>query len=187
MTPMETVPKIGDAVSTHPYMTVIRWFAPIYRWSGYIAGFCIFLVFMITMVQIIGRMVGFNPPGFTNFASYFMAASVFFGLAHTLDAGGQIRIELFLSMSGRARWLIECMGFLLACAICIWMTYYAWSMASWSITLGDISEGMDATPLWIPQASMALGFSLFCLAVIDRTLRLIVLGDHGLAPSPDAL
>jgi TRAP-type mannitol/chloroaromatic compound transport system permease small subunit len=185
--PMETVPKIGDGRTVNPYQNLIRWLSPLYTWSGYAAGLCIFVVFVLTMVQIIGRMVGFNPPGFTNFASYFMAASVFFGLAHTLDAGGQIRIELFLSMSGKARWLIERIGFLIACGICFWMTYYAWSMVSWSITLGDISEGMDATPLWIPQASMALGFSLLCLAVVDRTLRLLILGDHGLAPSADAL
>ncbi len=182
--PMETVPKIGDSTSDG---SLIRFLNPLYKWSGYAAGFCIFAVFAITMVQIIGRMVGFNPPGFTNYASYFMAASVFFGLAHTLDAGGQIRIELFLSMSGRARWFLERAGFLVASGICLWMTNYAWSMVYWSVTLGDISEGMDATPLWIPQASMALGFSLFCLAVVDRTLRLLMLGDHGLAPSPDAL
>lgn len=173
--------------SGHAYYRVIKAVTPVYLWSGYLAGFFILAVFVVTMVQIIGRMIGFNPPGFTNYASYFMAASVFFGLAHTLDTGSHIRIELFLSMAGKARGLIERLGFIIACLISGWITYYAWSMVYWSVMLGDISEGMDGTPLWIPQASMALGLSLLCLSVFDRTLRLLLLGDHGLAAAPDAL
>ncbi len=171
----------------HFYHRVIKMVTPVYQWSGYAAGFFILAVFVVTMVQIIGRMVGFNPPGFTNYASYFMAASVFFGLAHTLDTGSHIRIGLFLSMAGKARGLIERLGFIAACLICGWITYYAWAMVYWSVMLGDISEGMDATPLWVPQTSMALGLSLLCLSVADRTLRLMLFGNHGLADSPDAL
>ncbi len=178
---------IANEPAGHDYGRVIKTLAPIYRWSGYAAGFFIAAIFAVTMVQIIGRMVGFNPPGFTNYAAYFMASSVFFGLAHTLDAGSHVRIELFLSLAGRARRLVEVGGFLASSMICGWITYYAWSLVYWSVQLGDISEGMDATPLWIPQASMALGLSLLCLAVADRTLRLFLLGDHGLAPAPDAL
>jgi TRAP-type C4-dicarboxylate transport system permease small subunit len=177
---------VQDA-ATHPYMGVARFLSPIYRWAGYAAGACLFAIFAVTMTQIVGRMIGFNPPGFTNYAGYFMAASVFFGLSHTFDEGGQIRIELFLSMSGKLRGALERAGFLIGAAVCGWMTYYAWSMVSWSVTLGDISEGMDATPLWIPQLSMALGTSLFFVAVLDRTLRLLLVGEHGLNPSPDAL
>jgi TRAP-type C4-dicarboxylate transport system permease small subunit len=180
-------PVVANEPARHVYHRVIRAVTPLYLWSGYLAGFFILAVFVVTMVQITGRMIGFNPPGFTNYASYFMAASVFFGMAHTLDTGTHIRIELFLSMAGRARGLIERLGFIAACLISGWITYYAWSLVYWSVMLGDISEGMDATPLWIPQVSMALGLSLLCLAVADRTLRLMLLGDHGLAAAADAL
>jgi hypothetical protein len=35
----------------------------------------------------------------------------------------------------------------------------------------DISTGDDATPLWIPQISMALGTVIFLIAVVDETIR----------------
>lgn len=177
----------ADALAAHPYRHVAALLQPIYRWSGYLAGFCIAAIFAVTMFQIIGRLVGYNPPGLTNYASYLMAATVFCGLAHTLDAGGQIRIELFLSLAGKGRYWLERFGFLASAAMACWMTYFAWSMVSWSITLGDISEGMDATPLWIPQLTMAVGMTLFAMAVVDRTARLFLVGDHGMAAAPDAL
>jgi TRAP-type C4-dicarboxylate transport system permease small subunit len=182
-----TTKRAAHPHARHPYDVIIRLLDPLYRLSGYAAGFCIFAIFVVTMVQIIGRLVGYNPAGLVSYASYLMAASVFCGLAHTFDAGGQIRIELFLSMMGRVRWLVERIGFVFAAAIAGWMSYHAWSMVYWSVKLGDISEGMDATPLWIPQSTMAVGVTLFFVAVLDRTIRLALLGSHGLDPAPDAL
>lgn len=181
---------VSDALPVpirHPYVSVIHFLTPLYRWSGYASGFCIAAVFAVTMVQIVGRLVGYNPPGFTNYASYLMASSVFFGLSYAFDASSHIRIELFLSMSGRFRGAIERAGFLASAALAAWMTYYAWSMIYWSVILGDLSEGMDATPLWIPQLSMAIGLTLFLLAVCDRTLRLFLFNAHGMDAAPDAL
>jgi TRAP-type C4-dicarboxylate transport system permease small subunit len=178
---------VTDGPAPHFHARISRLLQPLFRWSGYAAGFCIFGIFAVTMFQICGRLVGYNPLGLTSYASYLMAASVFFGLSHALDTGSHIRIELFLSFSGKLRPLIERAGFLIAAAIAGWMTYHAWSMAFWSYTLGDISEEMDATPVWIPQMAMAIGLSLFLLAIIDRSLRLLLTGDHGLEPAPDAL
>jgi TRAP-type C4-dicarboxylate transport system permease small subunit len=176
-----------DTLAHHPYLSVIRLLTPIYRWSGYAAGFCIAAIFAVTMVQIVGRLVGYNPLGLSNYAGYLMAASVFCGLAYAFDASSHIRIELFLSLSGRFRSRIERIGFMVSAGIAGWMSYYAWSMVYWSVLLGDISEGMDSTPLWIPQMTMAFGISLLFIAVCDRTLRLFLLGDHGLETAPDAL
>ena len=60
----------------------------------------------------------------------------------------------------------------------------------WSIglvPLNDISQGLDATPIWIPQLSMAIGLTVLALCVVDHSLRLILTGDHRLPASPDAL
>ncbi len=177
----------AEVLEKHPYHYVIGFLTPIYRWAGYASGFCIAAIFVVTMIQIVGRLVGYNPLGLTNYASYLMGASIFCGLSYTFDASSHIRIELFLSMAGKLRPMIERIGFLISAAIAGWMTYYAWSMVYWSITLGDISEGMDATPLWIPQMTMAAGMTLFTVAICDRTIRLFLFGDHGLEAAPDAL
>jgi TRAP-type C4-dicarboxylate transport system permease small subunit len=176
-----------ERLEANPYRRVIAVLDPVYRVSGYLAGFCIAAIFVVTMVQIVGRFVGWNPLGLTNYASYLMAASVFLGLAHTFDSGSHIRIELFLSLMGKWRPWIEKLGFVVSSAIVVWMTWHVWSMVWLTYTFGDISEGMDATLLWIPQFSMAAGMSLFAVAVLDRTIRLFLFGEHGLAAAPDAL
>ncbi|MBL8492131.1 MAG: TRAP transporter small permease, partial [Rhodocyclaceae bacterium] len=42
---------------------------------------------------------------------------------------------------------------------------------SWSF--GDISQGTDATPLWIPQLAMAVGAAVLLVAMIDDFLGLL--------------
>jgi TRAP-type C4-dicarboxylate transport system permease small subunit len=52
-------------------------------------------------------------------------------------------------------------------------SYFAWFAARlvWgSYTLHDISQNVDATPLWIPQLSMALGLFGFALAFAEQLL-----------------
>ena len=42
--------------------------------------------------------------------------------------------------------------------------------------LHDISQGQDATPMWIPQLAMAFGTVLVAIAMWDNLIRLIFTG-----------
>jgi TRAP-type C4-dicarboxylate transport system permease small subunit len=159
----------------------------LYLASGYLAAFCMVCIFVLTMAQIGGRLIGQNLRGVTDYAGYFMAASAFLAFAHTLNRGAHVRIELFLSMLGSYRNWAEKLCFLCSTAIAVWFSYYTWTMVYWSYALGDVSQGLDATPLWIPQLSMAFGASLLALAVADHGLRLVLTGDHGIEAAPDAV
>ena len=159
----------------------------IYLCSGYVAAFFLVMIFMTTMLQVFSRLSGYNIRGLTDFAGYFMAASAFLAFAHTFNHGSHIRIELFLSMMGRFRIIGEWFSFAIAVAVTAWLTWFAWSMVYWSYKLNDVSQGLDATPIWIPQLSMAVGLTIFAISVVDHTLRLILTGGHQLPASPDAL
>ena len=159
----------------------------VYLYAGYLAAFFMVCIFAITMLQIVGRLVGYNPRGLTDYAGYFMGASAFLAFAHTLNRGSHIRIELFLSMMGPVRPIVERLAFIFSTFIGAGFSWYSWSMVYWSYKLGDVSQGLDATPMWIPQLSMAIGISLLALSVADHSLRLILTGDHQLPTAPDAL
>lgn len=159
----------------------------LYWFCGYLAAFFLVCIFLTTMLQVASRLAGTNITGLTDYAGYFMAASAFLAFAHTYNQGAHIRIELFLSMMGRFRRFAEWSAFVVSAAIALWLTYFAWSMVYWSYALNDISQGLDATPIWIPQLSMALGLSVLAIAVVDHSSRLILTGQHGLPASPDAL
>ncbi len=159
----------------------------LYLYCGYAAALCMVCIFAVTTLQIVGRAVGYNPHGLTDYVGYFMAASAFLAMAHTLNKGAHVRIELFLSMMGRFRIVAEWFAFAVTTVIAIWLSYFSWSMVIWSYELGDMSQGLDATPMWIPQSTMAIGFSMMALAVVDHMLRMILTGDHGIQSAPDAL
>jgi TRAP-type C4-dicarboxylate transport system permease small subunit len=158
-----------------------------YLICGYVAACFLCCIFLTTMLQVLTRLAGINISGLTDYAGYFMAASAFLAFAHTFNRGAHIRIELFMSMMGRYRKFAEWFSFFVASAIALWLAYFAWSMIYWSYTLNDISQGLDATPIWIPQLSMAIGITIFAISVIDHGLRLVLTGDHQLPASPDAL
>ena len=159
----------------------------VYLYCGYLAAFFLVCIFLTTMLQVGSRWLGINIRGLTDYAGYFMAASAFLAFPHTFNRGAHIRIELFMSMMGRFRLMAEFLSFFASSAIALWLAYFAWSMVYWSRTLNDISQGLDATPIWIPQLSMAIGLSVLALCVVDHGLRLLISGKHQLPASPDAL
>jgi TRAP-type mannitol/chloroaromatic compound transport system permease small subunit len=159
----------------------------LYLYCGYLAAFFLLCIFAVTMLQVCGRLVGYNPRGATDYAGYFMAASAFLAFAHTLNKGAHVRIELFLSLAGRYRSWAEIFSFVVSAIIAVWFSYHSWALVYWSYVLGDISQGLDATPVWIPQLSMAVGVNLLAIAVIDHGLRLIFTGDHEIETAAEAL
>lgn len=179
--------ELGRAFGGPNLQPVWKQLDRLYLASGYLAAFCMVCIFALTMAQIAGRLVGQNLSGITDYAGYFMAASAFLAFAHTFNRGVHVRIELFLSMLGQYRYWAEKLCFLCSTAIAVWFSYYCWTMVYWSYVLGDVSQGLDATPLWIPQLSMAVGASLLALAVADHGLRLVLTGDHGIEAAPDAV
>ncbi|MFB3076964.1 MAG: hypothetical protein ACE1Y4_03065, partial [Lysobacterales bacterium] len=50
--------------------------------------------------------------------------------------------------------------------------------------LNDISQGQDATPIWIPQLAMSIGTVLLAVALWDHLFRIIFTEHKGVA-EPD--
>jgi len=141
----------------------------LYHAAGMLAALFMVSIGILIVTSVIARLMGTYVPGLNQYAGYAMAASSFLALAYTFGAGGHIRVNLVLSkLQGRARWLAElwCLGAgsFLAC----YLAWYLIKMVRVSHMLGDVSEGVDATPLWIPQLGMAVGSTLFAICLIDR-------------------
>jgi TRAP-type C4-dicarboxylate transport system permease small subunit len=47
------------------------------------------------------------------------------------------------------------------------LAFYSCKLAWDSLKFNDMSTGVDATPLWIPQMVMAVGTVVFAIAFID--------------------
>ncbi len=146
----------------------------LFTWAGWLAGLFMIATLAAVLASIFGRLLAIRVPGADAYAGYCMAASAFLALAHTLRRGEHIRVTLILNQLGpKAHRALEifCHGaaLLLAGALAWFSLRLAWQ--SWSFH--DISTGLDATPLWIPQLGMAAGTLLFCLAFAQDLVDLL--------------
>ena len=125
----------------------------------------------MVLLSIVSRQLQFHLPGTDAYAGYSMAAAAFLALAHTFKRGEHIRVTLLLDHAGRGgRHILELWSHvagLLCAAVLAWFSVrLVWQ----SLQFNDISQGTDATPLWIPQLGMAIGSVIFTVAVAEELI-----------------
>lgn len=123
----------------------------------------------MVLLSILGRQLHFHLPGTDAYAGYLMAGAGFLALAHTLKKGEHIRVTLLLSaLQGKPRRALELFALTAASALAALGAWYACRLSWQSYTFHDISTSNDATPLWIPQLSMAVGSIVLAIAFVDE-------------------
>ena len=151
----------------------------IYFGSGVIAALFLIAILSLIVIQMLARWTGEVFPGAPDYAGYCMAAASFFAFAHALNRGAHIRVSILLNVVGpKIRRLLEIWCFSIATGLGWYFSYYAAKATYWSWKFNDISQGQDATPLWIPQSSMVLGSVIFAIALSDHLVHVLVSGDH---------
>ena len=127
------------------------------------------LLLVMVMLSVVSRQIGFNIAGIDAYAGYMMAAAGFLALAHTLKRGEHIRVTLLLSaLHGDTRRALEIWALLAASLLALLLAFYSCRLAWQSYAFHDISTGNDATPLWLPQLTMAFGTVVLAIAFIDE-------------------
>ncbi|MCM0612897.1 TRAP transporter small permease [Marinobacter sediminum] len=145
-----------------------------YLASGYAAGFCIALIMVVILMQIVGRIFGFIIPSAENVSGYALAASTFFGLAYTFHEGGHIRVTLVIQKwSGRTRFFQELAVLIFGFGLACYMTYYCWNMVWESYIFEEVSHGYIPIPLWIPQIPVGLGMLALNIAILDDLVAVL--------------
>ena len=74
---------------------------------------------------------------------------------------------------GERRFWAELWCLAVGTAATSFLAWYAVKTVYWSRRLNDISQGQDATPLWIPQLPMAFGAVLLAVCFADNLITLI--------------
>lgn len=141
----------------------------LYASCGWLAGLAMIGVLVMVLLTIVSRQFGFAAPGTDAYAGYAMAGAGFLALASTLKKGEHIRVTLVLGMlKGSARRALELAALAGAVLLSGFLAFYSVRLVSQSLELQDISVGIDATPMWIPQLGMALGTVVFFIAFLDE-------------------
>jgi TRAP-type C4-dicarboxylate transport system permease small subunit len=146
----------------------------LYDAAGHLAAFFMVGILAMVLASVAGRLAGFNLRGSDAYAGYCMAAAGFLALAHTLKRGEHIRVTLFLDrFGGRLRRPLEIWCHLAGAFFCGLLAFYSIRLVWQSHEFNDISQGNDATPMWIPQIGMALGCLVLLVAMVDDLVRVL--------------
>ena len=144
----------------------------LYNAAAYLAALLLIGTLAMVLLGICGRVFGFQVRGTDAYAGYCMAGAGFLALAHTLARGEHIRVNLILEHAGsRGRRILERWSLAVAALLSIAFAYFSIRLAWQSYTLHDVSTGNDATPLWLPQLTMAAGTVIFAIAFVDQLVR----------------
>ena len=141
----------------------------LYRTSGYLSATCLVLICAIVLAQIIARNLGSTVRDADEFAAWAMAAAGFFGLVYTLHCGAHIRVSVVTrfvpeQLHHPMEVLASATGLALA-------GFLAWCCARFvleSYQFNDLSQGLVAVPMWIPQLPMVIGSFLLALGFAER-------------------
>ncbi len=144
----------------------------LYDGAAALAALAMVGLLVMVMLSILGRQLAFNIPGVDAYAGYLMAAAGFLALAHTLKRGEHIRVTLLIGrLSGGWRRGMELWSLAAASLLAGLLAWYSIRLAWQSHSFHDISTSNDATPLWIPQLSMAIGTVVLLVAFIDEFIQ----------------
>lgn len=141
----------------------------LFKLLGALGAFFIFATLLIEVAGIVLRQLGFSMAGADAYAGYFLAAGSFLALGYALRRGDHIRVTLILQrLNARPRWWMEIFCLAIASTLSIYFAWFAARLVWGSYAFNDVSQNVDATPLWIPQLAMAVGLAGLALAFIEQ-------------------
>jgi TRAP-type C4-dicarboxylate transport system permease small subunit len=145
----------------------------------YAAGIILAAIFMVliaglTLAQVIGRLFGDRHSGCRRYSRLLHGGSDFPRLGpHVSERRAHPRQPASHACSPRARRVLEVWCVLFLCVVGALFAGFAINMVIESYAFGDVSTGMMAIPLWVPQLSMAVGAVLLEIAALEELVRVL--------------
>ncbi|GIW37193.1 MAG: membrane protein [Meiothermus sp.] len=141
----------------------------LYGLSSLLAGLLVVFIFVIILAQILGRQLGVAILSANELSGFAMAGAVFLALAPTLRAGAHIRVGVLVRrLQGRVRRALELLVGTFSLLASGYATLQLWRLVLDSYRYGDLAPGLLPLPIWIPQSFLAVGLTIFTIALADN-------------------
>jgi TRAP-type C4-dicarboxylate transport system permease small subunit len=157
-----------------------RFLDRLYLASGAVGAVFVLLICVLMIAQTILREFQVRTGAVNDVVAWFCAAASFFAMAHAFKHGDFVRVTLLLEkVPDRVRRTLE-IGCLAIGALSVgYLAYWANKFTYDSWAFGEVAQGLLPIPIWIPQASFALGSLLLFIAMVDE----LVIVLRGAKPS----
>lgn len=154
------------------------------RCASGLAGISVLATLVLTAVVTfsVAARYFFNAPQIwtDELATYCLAVIVFCGLGYSLIKDAHIRTDMIVErLSERSRWYCDLLAHVLGTALAsVLLLGSVSAVANFIKRNTHSSDGMQI-PLAVPASVMIVGSALFLIAMLVRTLRLIVMKPSG--------
>lgn len=131
--------------------------------AAYAAGVILILMVALILYEITLRsFFGASTYVMDEFVGYGVATMTFLSFAATLKDGIFIRVKMGVARMGPAtRRLVEIGSCAVGTVLCAFLTWHILRIVIRDFTRGTVSNSIVEVPLWIPEAAMALGLTIF--------------------------
>ena len=141
----------------------------LYLGGAWLAAFSVFAICVLMLLQSIGRELGVRTGGTNDVVAWLCAASAFLAMAHAFKHGDFVRVTLLAEkVSPGVQRALELFALSVAALAVGYLTWWATRFTYESWQFNEISGGMLAMPLWIPQIAFVAGTWIFFIAVMDE-------------------
>ncbi|WP_110716783.1 TRAP transporter small permease [Salinicola acroporae] len=156
---------------------------PLYRLGAWGAAACMLAICAMVTLQVLLRCLdavlvlvgasrlGYEISGVSEIASYLLVGATFLSLAYTFTHHAHIRVTLVIArLPAATRVWCEVACLAIALALSALLSWEVIGLIQESLDYGDVSAGLMAIPLWIPQTVLVVGLALLCLALLEALL-----------------
>jgi len=157
-----------------------RVFDRLFAACGALAAFFLAGICVLVLAQVVGRLLGVAIPSADEFAGYCLSASSFLALGYALRNDSHIRVTLLIDrLPAARRRQVEILCIAGGLAMSLYLTWFTAEMVYYSVTFGDLTQGLVPIPLWLPQSGMMIGVTVLSLAFVADGARVL----RGLDPA----
>jgi TRAP-type C4-dicarboxylate transport system permease small subunit len=149
-------------------------FDPIYKLTGMLAVACLAGIAAIILADVALRQFGGQIKSSDDFAGFALVGTAMLGLGPTYRQGEQIRVGLLLDrFTGPTRRWVEIVVLMLATIMVGWATWWIGRFVYDSWKFHEVSQGLIAIDLWMPQSLMLIGVGVLLLAIVEDLIRML--------------
>ena len=157
-----------------------RFLDRLYLAAGAIGALFVLAIAVLMIAQSVLRRFDVPTGAVNDVVAWCCAAASFFAMAHAFKHGDFVRVTLLLERLGeRARRRVEIACLAIGAVAVGYLAFWANRFTYDSWAFGEVAQGLLPLPIWIPQASFALGSILLWIAVLDE----LVIVLRGAKPS----
>ena len=146
-----------------------RFLDRLYLVSGALGAVFIALICVLMIAQSVLREFSVRTGAVNDVVAWFCAAASFFAMAHAFKHGDFVRVNLLLEkMPAGMRRIFETACLAIGSVSVAYLAFWANKFTYDSWAFNEVAQGLLPIPIWIPQASFALGSLLLLVAMLDE-------------------